>query len=209
MKTELGSMQDFTTGKFEVLLKKCAAVERFLQDPITEVKGTAVTFEYRGTRAKLVRVFGYSSEHHDVELTTALQPYGKVLSAARESVSGFPTVTTDIRRIKMEMQNADPNFMDVINTTIQCEYEGVVHVCRCCGLHGHMGANCETEQCLGCGAFGHETCETPCPKCGEDHAVRFCLQKEDFRLRRWRRRRRRRPACRCVGATCADATARR
>lgn len=176
-KNELGGVQDFTGGKYEVFLKTRAAVERFLQDPVVEVKGTPVTFEYRGTRAKMVRVFGYSAEHHDVELTSALEQFGKIVSVTRESVTGFPTVTTGIRRVKIEMKRAVPNFLDVIDATVQCEYEGVVRVCRKCGAQGHMGANCETPQCVRCGAYGHETCEAACPKCGEDHDVRACKKR--------------------------------
>lgn len=176
-KTELGGVQDFTGGKFEIFLKTRAAVERFLLDPVVEVKGTAVTFEYRGTRAKLIRAFGYSSEHHDVELATALAPYGKILSVSRESVPGFPTVTTGIRRVKMEMKSAVPNFLDVIDTTVQLEYEGVLRVCRKCGAQGHMGANCDTAQCSRCGAYGHEVCEAACPKCGQDHPVKDCRKR--------------------------------
>lgn len=78
-KNELGGVQHFNGGKFEAFLKTCAAVEHFIQDPVIEVKGTAVAFEYRGTRAKMVRVFGYSAEHHGIELASALQPYGKIL----------------------------------------------------------------------------------------------------------------------------------
>ncbi|XP_077492282.1 uncharacterized protein LOC144103441 [Amblyomma americanum] len=119
--------------------------------------------KYRGTRDKLVRAFGYSSEHHNVELVTALQPYGKILSVSRESVPGFPTVTTGIRRIKMEMKTAVPNFLDIIDTTVQLGYEGVLRVCRRCSAQGHMGANCETAQCSRCGAYRDELCEAPCP----------------------------------------------
>ncbi|KAK8781162.1 hypothetical protein V5799_017498 [Amblyomma americanum] len=176
-KNELGGVQDFTGGKYEVFLKTRAAVERFLQDPVVEVKGTSVTFEYRGTRAKMVRVFGYSAEHHDVELASALEQFGKIVSVTRESVTGFPTVTTGIRRVKIEMKRAVPNFLDVIDATVQCEYEGVVRVCRKCGAQGHMGANCETPQCVRCGAYGHETCEAACPKCGEDHDMRACKKR--------------------------------
>ncbi|KAK8765834.1 hypothetical protein V5799_031556 [Amblyomma americanum] len=176
-KTELGGVQDFTGGKFEIFLKTRAAVERFLLDLVVEVKGTAVMFEYRTTRAKLVRAFGYSSEHHDVELVTALAPYGKIVSVSRESVPGFPTVTTGIRRIKMEMKSAVPNFLDVIDTTVQLEYEGVLRICRECGAQGHMGANCDTAQCSRCGAYGHEVCEAPCPKCGQDHPVKDCRKR--------------------------------
>ncbi|KAK8765679.1 hypothetical protein V5799_031713 [Amblyomma americanum] len=89
-KTELGGVQDFTGGKFEIFLKTRAAVERFLLDPVVEVKGTAVTFEYRGTRAKLIRAFGYSSEHHDVELATALAPYGKICERQQRVRARFP-----------------------------------------------------------------------------------------------------------------------
>lgn len=98
----------------------------------------------------MVRVFGYSAEHHDVELVTALQPYGKILSVSRESVPGFPTVTTGIRRVKIEMKEPVPNFIDVIDTTIQLEYEGVTRVCRRCGARGQMKANWEAPQCERC-----------------------------------------------------------
>ncbi|KAK8767918.1 hypothetical protein V5799_030892 [Amblyomma americanum] len=176
-KAELGGVQDFTGRKFEVFLKTRAAVERFLQDPVVEVNGTAVPFEYRGTRDKLLRAFGYSSEHHNVELVTALQPYGKILSVSRESAPGFPTVTTGVRRINMEMKTAVPYFLDIIDTTVQLEYEGVLRGCRRCGAQGHMGTNCETAQCSRCGAYGHELCEAPYPKCGQDHAIKECRKR--------------------------------
>lgn len=109
-------------------------------------------FEYRGTRVKVVRVFGYSAEHQDIELTKAMEKYGKILSVTRESVPGFPSVTTGIRRVKIEMKSPVPNFLEIIDTTVQCEFEGVVRVCRRCGHEGHFGASCDTPQCVRCGA---------------------------------------------------------
>ncbi|KAH7940570.1 hypothetical protein HPB49_002039 [Dermacentor silvarum] len=173
-KSELGGVQDFTGGKYEIFLKTRAAVERFLTEPVVVIRETAVQFEYRGTRAKVVRVFGYSAEHQDIELTKAMEKYGKILSVTRDSVPGFPSVTTGIRRVKIEMKSPVPNFLEIIDTTVQCEFEGVVRVCRRCGQEGHFGASCDTPQCVRCGAYGHDVCNDPCPKCGEDHAVSQC-----------------------------------
>ncbi|KAK8769711.1 hypothetical protein V5799_013824 [Amblyomma americanum] len=78
-KTELGGVKDVTRSKYEVFLKTTAAVERFLQGPGVEAEGTAVVFEYKGTRAKLVDMFGYSAEHQNVELASA-PDFGKIVS---------------------------------------------------------------------------------------------------------------------------------
>ncbi|KAH7980390.1 hypothetical protein HPB49_015521 [Dermacentor silvarum] len=67
-----------------------------------------------------------------------------------------------------------PNFLDIIDTNVQCKFQVVVRVCRRCGHEGHFGASCDTPQCVRCGAYGHEVCKDPCPKCGEDHAVSKC-----------------------------------
>lgn len=71
----------------------------------------------------------------------------------------------------MEM-DAVHNFLDIIDTTVQCEYEGVIRVCRRCVAQSHMVANCETAQCERCSAFGHQVCKAMCPKCGEDHVIK-------------------------------------
>lgn len=97
-KSKLGSVQDFTEGKYEIFLKTHAVVERFLQDLTLKVKVTKIVLEYWGTHAKVMHIFGYSSEHQDVELTSALQLFRKTVHVSQESVPDFLTATIAIRQ---------------------------------------------------------------------------------------------------------------
>ncbi|KAK8758119.1 hypothetical protein V5799_004248 [Amblyomma americanum] len=109
-----------------------------------------------------------------VELRGALEQYGPVENIALEYVPGFDGVPSGTRRVQMEMKSALPNFLQVAEFTVQCEYEGVARVCRRCGSRDHVRAACDVPLCACCGVFGHATCELPCPQCGGDHAVAKC-----------------------------------
>ncbi|XP_077484379.1 uncharacterized protein LOC144094319 [Amblyomma americanum] len=173
-KNELSGVQDFGGGRFEVTFKSKPAVQRFLSDPVIEVRGTAVRFAYRGTLSTVVRVFGFPVDIDVAELRGALEQYGPVESIALEYVPGFDGVPSGTRRVRMEMKSALPNFLQVAEFTVQCEYEGVARVCRRCGSRDHVRAACDVPLCARCGVFGHATCELPCPQCGGDHAVAKC-----------------------------------
>ncbi|KAH6920844.1 hypothetical protein HPB50_028172 [Hyalomma asiaticum] len=67
-----------------------------------------------------------------------------------------------------------PNLLRVEEKVVMCEYEGVVRLCRRCGLPGHHAAECETPKCERCGKFGHQTCSAACTRCGGDHGVFSC-----------------------------------
>ncbi|KAH6926147.1 hypothetical protein HPB50_015294 [Hyalomma asiaticum] len=54
--TDLRAVQDFGAGRFEIVFRTKAIVDRFLADPVLKVKETEIKFEYRGVRTKIVRV---------------------------------------------------------------------------------------------------------------------------------------------------------
>lgn len=132
--SELKSVQDFGAGRFEVTFRTKAAVDRFSADPALKVRDVVVSFEYRGVRAKMVRVFGYPSDLPDQALSSELAVFGKVLGISEECVPGFSSVGTGNRRIRMEMLRPVPNLLRVGDRVIQCEYEGVARLCRRCNL---------------------------------------------------------------------------
>ncbi|KAH7978721.1 hypothetical protein HPB49_006546 [Dermacentor silvarum] len=161
-----------------VSLSELKSVQDFgAADPALKVRDVLIPFEYRGVRTKVVRVFGYPSDLPDQALSEGLQVFGKVLgiSESEECVSGFPSVGTGNRRIRMEMAWRVPNLLRVGDRVIQCEYEGVARLCRRCNLEGHHAVACETPKCVRCEQFGHESCDAACVRCGGDHAISSCL----------------------------------
>lgn len=173
-KQELGGVQDFGAGRFEIFFKNRTAVERFLSSPVVTVRDQEVRFEYRGSQAKVVRVLHYPNDQPDEALCRAIGVYGQVHSCSKESVTGFPGVWSGVRRMRVDMNRAVPNLVPLGRFTVQCEYEGVVRLCIRCGFPGHLAAACTTPQCRRCAKFGHEQCEEPCTKCSGDHAVSEC-----------------------------------
>lgn len=173
-KQELGGVQDFGAGRFEIFFKTKPAVERFLASPVVTVREQEIRFEYRGSQAKVVRVLHYPNDQQDEALCRALGVFGQVHSCSKESVAGFPGVWSGVRRLRVDMNRAVPNLVPVGRFNVQCEYEGVVRLCIRCGFPGHYAAACTTPKCRRCELFGHEQCEDPCSKCGGDHAVSAC-----------------------------------
>lgn len=174
-KNELSGVQDFSAGRFEVVFKTKDAVDRFLADPVVEVRGEQVRFEYRGSRVKIVRVFNYPLEEQDEELRRVLGEYGSVHGMQRETIPGFADFVSGTRRVRMDMVRPVPNLVKVLDRYVaRFEYEGVVRQCVRCGGTGHYAAACTTPKCSRCEQFGHESCEALCPQCQGDHARYQC-----------------------------------
>ncbi|KAH7951104.1 hypothetical protein HPB52_004735 [Rhipicephalus sanguineus] len=171
---ELKCVQDFGAGRFEVTFATKAAVERFLDQSVVKVRNEEVKFEYRGVRVKTVRVLSYPADASDSALLNGLAAYGKVLGVDYEHVPDFKTVLTGNRRVRLEMARPVPNLLPVGSRIVQCEYDGVVRLCRKCFFPGHHAADCKVPQCERCAEFGHARCEALCKRCGEDHALSAC-----------------------------------
>lgn len=177
-KAELSGVQDFSGGRFEVVFKTKAAVERFLADPVVEIREEKVRFEYRGSRAKVVRIFQYPLEEPDEELRKILGAYGQVHGMQRETIPGFADFVSGTRRVRMDMVQPVPNLIKVLDRyVVRFEYDGVVHQCVRCGGSGHFAAACTTPKCSRCDVYGHESCEAPCVLCQGDHARSQCRVK--------------------------------
>ncbi|KAH7968495.1 hypothetical protein HPB52_009014 [Rhipicephalus sanguineus] len=172
--SELKCVQDFGAGRFEVTFATMAAVERFLDQSVVKVRNAEVKFEYRGVRMKTVRVLGYPADASDSALLNGLAAYGKVLGMDYEHVPEFKTVLTGNRRVRVEMARPVPNLLPVGSRIVQCEYDGVVRLCRRCFFPGHHAADCKVPQCERCAEFGHARCEAVCKRCGDDHALSAC-----------------------------------
>ncbi|KAH9384933.1 hypothetical protein HPB48_026963 [Haemaphysalis longicornis] len=106
---ELSGVQDFSAGRFEVVFKTKDAVDRFLADPVVEVRGEQVRFEYRGSRVKIVTVFSYPLEQQDEELRRVLGGYGSVHAMQRETIPGFADFLSGTRRVRMDMVRPVPH----------------------------------------------------------------------------------------------------
>ncbi|KAH6948407.1 hypothetical protein HPB50_024240 [Hyalomma asiaticum] len=89
-------------------------------------------------------------------------------------VKDFALVPSGILRVRMEMNCPVPNLLKVDGRFAQCEYEGVVRLCRRCNLAGHHADACTTPRCARCAEFGHAECDAACKRCGGDHAVSAC-----------------------------------
>lgn len=177
MENDLKSVQDFGGGRFEVTFRTKAAVDRFLADPVLKLGANSIRFEFRGLRTTVVRVLGYPAYSNDHALWRELEVYGKVLGMESEIVPGFKEVSTGNRRFRMVMSKAVPNLFKVDGKTVQCEYEGVVRLCRRCNFPGHHASECTTQQCERCDEWGHLRCKAACKRCGGDHAFVRCKVK--------------------------------
>ncbi|KAL1436938.1 hypothetical protein MTO96_049235 [Rhipicephalus appendiculatus] len=144
---ELKSVQDFGAGRFEVTFRTKAAVDRFLADSAKlSFKDSEIQFEFRGLRTTVVRIFGYPADSNDHVLRRGLEAYGKVQDFSVDNVPGFKGISSGNRRARMLMSQPVPNLFKVDGRTVQCEYEGVVRLCRRCLLPGHIRKQCETLQ---------------------------------------------------------------
>ncbi|KAH6938915.1 hypothetical protein HPB50_014840 [Hyalomma asiaticum] len=161
--TDLRAVQDFGAGRFEIVFRTKAMVDRFLADPVLKVRENEIKFEYRGVRTKIVRVLGYPCQDGEQALIRELGAYGKVLGVQHESVKDFALVPSGILRVRMEMNCPVPNLLKVDGRFAQCEYEGVVRLCRRCNLAGHHADACTTPRCA---EFGHAECDVACKRCG-------------------------------------------
>ncbi|XP_077504701.1 uncharacterized protein LOC144114691 [Amblyomma americanum] len=160
-KNELSGMQDFGGGRFKVTFRSKPAVQRFLSNPIIEVRGTAVRFAYRGTLSTIVRVFGFPVDIDVSELRGALEQYGPVENIALEYVPGFDSVPSGTRRARMEMKSALLNFLQGAESTVQCKYGGVARVCRRCGSRDHVRSTCLCARAAACSATPRASCPVP------------------------------------------------
>lgn len=102
----------------------------------------------------------------DQALFTELQAFGRVQGISDECVPGFTSTGTGNQRVRMEMTRPVPNLLRVGEWVEQCEYEGVIRMCRRFNLEGHQAAACNTPMCARCEKFGHGA--------RGDHAVLTC-----------------------------------
>ncbi|KAH9378323.1 hypothetical protein HPB48_018876 [Haemaphysalis longicornis] len=175
---ELHGVQDFLGGRTEILFKTRAAVQKMLVDPSLTVGEHKVCFSYRGSREKVVRVSSYPMDASNDHLKCALSTYGQVSEVAEGDDEGCARSGDGCAiRPGLDMVQPVPNFLGVGRYVVQCEYEGVLRVCRRCNGSGHMAADCKALQCSRCGLFdAHdiEVCERSCPRCGGDHPIAKC-----------------------------------
>ncbi|KAH6920845.1 hypothetical protein HPB50_028173 [Hyalomma asiaticum] len=87
-RTDLLCVQDFGADRFEVSFKNKESVDRFLANPVIEMKGTECRFEYRGVHTKVVRVFGFSKFEDCGPLAREMASHGKVLGVTDEYIYG-------------------------------------------------------------------------------------------------------------------------
>lgn len=172
--SELKCVQDFGLGRFEVTFATEEACRRFLDDPVLVFRDAKIRFDYRGVRVKRVRVLGFPADGDDRVLQQLLGTFGKVLELTHEHVPGFEGVLNGVRVVRLEMATAVPNLIQLRDLIIQCEYEGVVRICRRCHRTGHHAVKCTVPQCVRCGEYGHDQCARKCKHCGGDHDSSAC-----------------------------------
>lgn len=174
---ELHGVQDFQGGRTEILFKTRAAVDKMLSDPNISVGEHKLRFSYRGSLEKVVRVLSYPMDASDDHLRCALSAYGRVSEVRRETMRAVAGLATGVRCVRLDMAQPVPNFLGVGRHVVQCEYDGVLRVCRRCNASGHMASECKAVQCSRCGMFDaheEEVCERSCPRCGGDHPIAKC-----------------------------------
>lgn len=176
---DVHGVQDFQSGRTEVLFKHMKAVERMLSEPTLRVGEHSIRFSYRGSREKTIRVISYPMDASDEQLKSALSAFGRVVELKRETHRAVPGLGTGVRIARIEMAEPVPNFLGIGRHVVQCEYEGVLRVCRRCDAGGHMAVECTAVQCSRCRLFGHEgeTCTNACTRCGGDHPFSQCPRK--------------------------------
>ncbi|KAH9372484.1 hypothetical protein HPB48_022414 [Haemaphysalis longicornis] len=166
---ELHGVQDFLGRRTEILFKTQAAVEKMLANPRLTVG------EHKLQKA--VRVSSYPMDASDDHLKCALGAYRQVSEVRREMRRAVPGLATGVRYVRLDMAQPVPNFLGIGRYVVQCEYEGVLRVCRRCNGSGHMAADCKALQCSRCGLFdAHEVeaCERSCLRCGGHHPIAKC-----------------------------------
>ncbi|KAH8033241.1 hypothetical protein HPB51_008571 [Rhipicephalus microplus] len=123
---DIACVQDFGGGTFEVTFVSEDAVQQFKAKQEIFVGKGVVRFQYRGARTMTMRIFGYPENCPDKHLMKGLQEYGKVLGIREESVPKFESISSGVRRVRMEMEKAVPNIMESNDRLIYIEYDGVV-----------------------------------------------------------------------------------
>ncbi|KAH7977671.1 hypothetical protein HPB49_003158 [Dermacentor silvarum] len=103
----------------------------------------------------------------------------RVLEGSSQVFSCLVSVDTGNRRIRLEMARPVPNLLRVGDRVVQCEYEGVVRLCRRCNLGGHHAVACETLKCARCEQFGHEACDAAPTAATEDGDSQVSLNERD------------------------------
>lgn len=176
---DVHGVQDFQAGRTEILFKHMRAVEGMLADPTLRVGDHSIRFSYRGSREKTVRVISYPMDASDEQLKSALSAFGRVIELRSETHRAVPGLRTGVRIARVEMAQPVPNFLGIGRHVVQCEYDGVLRVCRRCNEGGHMAIECTAVQCSRCRLFGHEgeTCTSACTRCGGDHPFVQCPNK--------------------------------
>lgn len=175
---ELHGVQDFQAGRTEIMFKTMKAVEKMLADPTIVVGEHKCRFSYRGSMEKVVRVSSYPMDASDDQLKCTFSAFGRVAEVRRETMRAVPGLATGVRYVRLEMTTPVPNFLGVGKHVVQCEYDGVLRVCRRCNAGGHMAVDCKAVQCSRCMMFDHEseTCDRACPRCGGDHPIAKCTR---------------------------------
>ncbi|KAL3193598.1 hypothetical protein MRX96_016945 [Rhipicephalus microplus] len=163
---DIACVQDFGGGKFEVTFVSEDPVQQFKAKLEIFVGKGVVRFQYRGARTMTMRIFGYPENCPDKHLMKGLQEYGKVLEIREESVPKFESISSGVRRVRMEMEKAVPNIMESNDRLIYIEYDGVVRQCRMCYRPEHITNDCITPRCERCGKYGHTKCKQKCKRCG-------------------------------------------
>lgn len=176
---EVKTLQHFGFGRYELNLHSEDAIKRLYENPVVEVSGKEYQLRYMGATTTEVSVFYFPSDEPLENLKERMSQYGQVttLRPGRYRAKEIDTWETGVIHLKMEIQKEIPNFVQYKNKVLQCEYQGVRRVCRKCCLEGHLSSQCKTPKCKRCGAFGHELCDRPCSRCGQDHPLSQCKKK--------------------------------
>lgn len=171
----------FGFGRYEIKTATETVARELAQDPVLKIKDCEYRLQYLGDLSTKVSIFYFPVDEDVNYLKKALEPYGNLTDLTEARYKKHNAWGSGVWQAFIEMSKPIPNYLKVHardrSWVVQCEYQGVVRVCRKCGREGHLNSNCTTPKCSRCGAFGHDSCEQPCPRCYGDHPVTMCRKK--------------------------------
>lgn len=120
-----------------------------LQSPSLEVKETTVQLEVVDSPYITIRRLHAPFELPKSVINYALSKYGVVIEHDFEYYKEFPEISTTVRVIKMKLNRAMPNNLDIGRFPVVIYYHGVVTTCYKCRETGHGARECKKRVNLG------------------------------------------------------------
>lgn len=103
-----------------------------------------VTIDHAGLGMRTLRVFELPFEVPADSVTSALKPYGNIISHVAEKWQTFTTypVLNGVRQVKLELTKHVPSYLNIAGCRAIIMYDGQPRTCSGCGQEGHVRSEC-------------------------------------------------------------------